>query len=488
MIGRLIRFFLYSIASLVLVSALLLTLYVRGLPDLEFWHTTALSSELRQDRGITSFETYLGLENRLFLELAEKDTQPMTRPDPLPLNRYVAGSRSHPDQQTWNGNRTFMLPLETPKACVLLLHGMSDSPYSLRRIGLALHRDGAWVLGLRLPGHGTFPSGLLDVTWEDMAAAVDLAMAYLAGQAPGKPIHIIGYSTGGALGLNYALTRTAGKAGPPLSGLVLISPAIGVTPAAVLAKWQERLSRLPGLAKLAWTGIGPEYNPFKYTSFAVNAGNQVFRLTRELHEKLAAAEAGGTLDGLPPILAFQSISDATVSTPALVRELFRRLSSPVHELVVFDINRRFGLKALIKKDGLPGLSALLDRTSTGFTLRLVTNRFTNGNQVQIRTRIPGKTDVMITDLGIAWPRGIYSLSHVALPFPEKDPLYGNRGAARGLNIGGAAVRGETGILNIPAPEILRLKWNPFYPYMETRIRETIQRGTLNGEKTDDTSG
>ena len=46
---------------------------------------------------------------------------------------------------------------------------MSDSPYSLRAIGQSLNQQHFWVVGLRLPGHGTAPSGLLSIHWEDMA-------------------------------------------------------------------------------------------------------------------------------------------------------------------------------------------------------------------------------------------------------------------------------------------------------------------------------
>ena len=65
-----------------------------------------------------------------------------------------------------NWNRTFELaPSGGDATCgVLLLHGMSDSPYSLRAIAERIHREGGHVLGLRLPGHGTAPSGLLEFT------------------------------------------------------------------------------------------------------------------------------------------------------------------------------------------------------------------------------------------------------------------------------------------------------------------------------------
>jgi hypothetical protein len=110
---------------------------------LEPWHTVQLSEEFRASRAdeIRSFEDYLHLEDRLFAQLDAK---------------VYARTPAGPDT-------------------ALLLHGMSDSPYSLRALGEELNRRHYWVVGLRLPGHGTAPSGLLDVHWEDMAAAVQLA-------------------------------------------------------------------------------------------------------------------------------------------------------------------------------------------------------------------------------------------------------------------------------------------------------------------------
>ena len=139
-----------------------------------------------------------------------------------------------------------------PRGAVLLLHGMSDSPYSLRALGEALYQQDLHILGLRLPGHGTAPSGLLDVKWQDMAAAVRLAMAHLQGAVGATSVHIIGYSTGAPLALDFTLTAEQDDTLALPASLVLISPAIGVSPAAALATWKRRLSYLPGLAHLAW--------------------------------------------------------------------------------------------------------------------------------------------------------------------------------------------------------------------------------------------
>ncbi|MEY2920760.1 MAG: hypothetical protein RL261_2065, partial [Pseudomonadota bacterium] len=168
---------------------------------LEPWHTERLTEEYRAAKAdeVRTFEDYLRLEDRLFAQLETKvyartETGPGTA-----LMRYSKGSASDPQGREPNWNRSFELPAAAPVGGVLLLHGMSDSPYSLRALGEELNRRNYWVVGLRLPGHGTAPSGLLDVRWEDMAAAVQLAAEHLAQKVGKQPIHIVGYSTGAPL-------------------------------------------------------------------------------------------------------------------------------------------------------------------------------------------------------------------------------------------------------------------------------------------------
>lgn len=226
---------------------------------------------------------------------------------------------------------------------------MSDSPYSLRAVGEMLQQRGYSVLGLRLPGHGTVPSGLLNLHWRDMAAVVRLGMQHLQQRVPGRPLYIIGYSTGAALALDYALytsrsdTRSrpvetaAASTLPPVTKLVLISPAVGVSPAAMLAKWSSRAARVPGLDRLAWLDIEPEFDPYKYNSFATNAAEQVYDLTQAVAKRIASRSDADP--PLPPILILKSTVDAAVSNNAVVDRLLLKLAPERHELVVFDINR-----------------------------------------------------------------------------------------------------------------------------------------------------
>lgn len=73
------------------------------------------------------------------------------------------------------------------------------------------------------------------------------------------------------------------------------------------------------------------------------------------------------------------------------------------------------------------------------------------------------------------PVGAISLSHVALPFPLDDPLYGARppGSDDALHLGHIAFQGERGLLQIPADWLLRLRHNPFYAYLERRSIEWL---------------
>ncbi len=166
---------------------------------LKLWHTEALTEEFTADMAdgqVRSIDDYLALEQRLFRQLDEQVYARTATGPAHALERYSPGSAADPKRRQPNWNRSFELTSSPAVGGVLLLHGMSDSPYSLRALGEALNLRGYRVLGLRLPGHGTAPSGLKRVTWQDMAAAVRLGMEHLASNLGSKPIHIIGYSAG----------------------------------------------------------------------------------------------------------------------------------------------------------------------------------------------------------------------------------------------------------------------------------------------------
>ena len=445
-----------------------------GNQQLKPWHSEALTEEFTRDKveKVRNFEGYLKLEERLFAELDEKVYARVETGPGQALVRYSKGSAADPQRRRPNWNRSFELAAPAPVGGVLLLHGMSDSPYSLRALGQALHQRNFWVVGLRLPGHGTAPSGLLDIQWEDMAAAVRLAVEHLAAKVGSQPIHLIGYSTGAGLALDFALNALEGSASPVPGSLVLISPAIGIHPAAALAAWKRRLSVVPGLGGLAWLSVELEFDPFKYNSFTTNAGVQVHRLTTDVARRIERRSQTHPSGVLPPTLVLKSNADSTVSTDAVVDRLLGRLEPHRHELVLFDVNRYAAKSVLMIADPGALTTRLIGDQNLPFAMTLVTNERPESLAVVARRQEPFSAETSrIEPLELAWPPGVISLSHVALPFPLDDPLYGQRPPENEkiLFLGQMAIQGERGVLRLPPEWLLRLRHNPFYPYLEAQV-------------------
>ena len=477
-----VKFLLAGVCGAVLAAFIAVVLVLNNRPDLSIWHTVELDEEFSTDANVQDFAEYLALEDRLFNQL-DSLVYDKVPTDAHIVNRYSRGSRSDPHNQPVNWNRTFELEQTNPAAGVLLLHGLSDSPYSLRALGKSLHSHGATVLGLRIPGHGTAPSGLVDIRWQDMAAAVRLAAQHLRETVGDKPLYLVGYSNGGALAIDYIIDALENQALPAVNGVLLLAPEIGVSSSAAFAVWQGRLGRALGLDKLAWVSIGPEYDPYKYTSFAINAGDLAYRITAHIQAQLGRFGDGDALDRLPPILAFQSGVDSTITASALVSNLFAKLPQGDHELVLFDINRSAALGGFLKHDPREVFVPLLQDRDRPYTLTVVSNSGQGDNRVVAITE-PAGADSEVTQVFLNdWPRGIYSLSHVALPFPPDDPIYGgpDADANRRINLGNLALRGERGVLHITPNDMLRLRWNPFFDYVEDRVLSFVELQDLQAE-------
>jgi alpha-beta hydrolase superfamily lysophospholipase len=281
--------------------------------------------------------------------------------------------------------------------------------------------------------------------------------------------------------LDYVLNTLEGEVAPTPAGLVLISPAIAISPAAALAQWEVRLALVPGLEKLAWTQILPEFDPFKYNSFTSNAGVQVHRLTRSVARRIETRASSGPIEHFPPTLVFLSTVDATVSADAVIDNLLEHLAPDRHELVLFDINRNRVKSTLLVSDPGPLTDRLMTNDKLPFGLTLIANENTESSTVVSHYKPPLSAQASTTPLDLAWPRGVISLSHVALPFPPDDPLYGQRppGNENILFLGQIDFQGERGLLQFPADWLLRLRYNPFYSFLERRVLEWVD--DISGE-------
>ena len=455
------------------------TQVARALPALQGWHTQAPASEFRASDAKPGydFEAYRRQEARVFGELDDLVNGPWASEAHGRFNRFRAASVCNPAKLfSTNWNRTFVLESPAPAGGALLIHGLSDSPYSMRAVAERLRAEGFTVVGLRVPGHGTCPAALARVSQEDWTAAVRVAAAGLRSRLPGgAPLVIVGYSNGGALGVHYALESLENASLPRPQAIVLFSPMIGITPMATVTRLHRPIAALSGEARAHWSSLGAEIDPFKYSAWPMNASVQAWQMTRQVEQRLAAMTQAGRMAELPPILAFQSVVDSTVITPVLISQLFDRVARNGSELVLFDVNRAGWLDNLISLNFEQKVVPALQQTRAPFALTLVTNDSSESLQVVAKTRNGEAWSVV--PLGATWPPGVFSLSHVAVPFTPDDPLYGTAEATRatGLPLGSLSARGESGVLRISDGAMLRLRHNPFYEYTENHAIEWLRR-------------
>lgn len=450
---------------------------LRG-PELSVWHTYVPREMTVEEMDAGDWNAYMREESRIFEGVRVNVVEKIRASERVPSNRYYEGAPIYPEHFAEDWNRSYILePAGPPVGAVVLLHGMTDSPYSLRHIARNYRDRGFVAIAIRLPGHGTVPAGLTNVTWQEWAAATRLAVREARRRVgPDKPLELIGFSNGGALALQYAMDAIENPALTPPTRLVLISPMIGVTRYARFAGLVGLPAVLPAFARAAWLGIVPEFNPFKYNSFPVNAARQSWLLTSAIQEQMARLERENRLNALPPVLTFQSVTDFTVSTPAVMSSLYDKLPENGSEIVLFDVNRSVSFRTFLRVASYSALTRLLRIGPQNYRTTVIANASQDSVHTVERSVDAGSVATRVRPLDIDYPPDIFSLSHVAIPFPVTDSLYGIKPGDDenfNVNLGTLAPRGERGTLILTLDSMFRIASNPFFPYLLQRIDEGI---------------
>jgi carboxylesterase len=102
---------------------------------------------------------------------------------------------------------------------VLLVHGFTGSPASLRPWGEYLAANGLTVSCPRLPGHGTRWQEMNRTTWQDWLGEIERGFEDLRRRT--EHIFVMGLSMGGTLTLRIAETHP-----DQIAGIVLVNPSI----------------------------------------------------------------------------------------------------------------------------------------------------------------------------------------------------------------------------------------------------------------------
>jgi carboxylesterase len=210
---------------------------------------------------------------------------------------------------------------------VLLCHGFTGSPGTLRPWADYLAGAGLTVSLPRLPGHGTTWQEMGRTRWEDWYAEIDRAYSELRGHA--TEIFAMGISMGGCLALRLAEQR-----GDGVAGLVLVNPSITADTKLFLLAPTLKLV-VPSLK-----GIGSDIkkagaHELSYDRVSVRAASSLPQLWRLTKERLG--------DITQPVLAYHSTVDHVVG-PASMRILQEAL--PSGQLTVRELGNSYHVATL----------------------------------------------------------------------------------------------------------------------------------------------
>ncbi len=200
---------------------------------------------------------------------------------------------------------------------VLLVHGLTDSPFTFHDLAQVYYQQGYSVRTILLPGHGTAADSLQHINAQQWQQAANYAIKRTIMDY--ESVVLGGYSTGAALLVNYLTTQPVDD---KIKALMLFSPASEPhNKNGWLAKWIDLIPFVD------WIDEDADIDFAKYESFPWNAA-------------AAADDAMSTIElsslakrKLPNIQVFSVLSDIdstidTQATLALLNTLHNKEARP----------------------------------------------------------------------------------------------------------------------------------------------------------------
>ena len=199
---------------------------------------------------------------------------------------------------------------------VLVLHGFTGSPYSVRPLGEALADRGYTVELPLLPGHGTDVADLVPIVWSDLTAAAEAAFEELSTRC--ARVAVAGLSMGGGLAVRIAQRR------PEVAALVLVNPLVQPMAAELRQGARDLLAAgtemIDGVANDICRQPVDEYG---YSSVPIAAAISLMDGLEEVAAKLSGVTC--------PVLVLTSRQDHVVTTDNSTR-LVSEVSGPVEQV------------------------------------------------------------------------------------------------------------------------------------------------------------
>ena len=272
------------------------------------------------------------------------------------------------------------------KGIVILVHGLSDSAFSMRDLAQTLADNCYIARTALLPGHGTKPGDLLNVRFSDWSNTVKYLIAESAQEHDN--VITVGFSLGALLTMGEAI-----KPGSLIDKAITISPAFYLTtsPYAELTRWLYPFKR--------WLDKEKPDDTYRYEAIPTIAVAQTIKAKSHFHKQL---ELTGSVT--IPWLLIQSDDDLVVETSKNQRLFLRYAEHETSRSIKYS-----GIKSLSKADG------------------------------QLRT--DDTADTRLIKLN-AWSDEykVSGLTHISIHQSPENPHYGIQGDYRNCGIGGPRPR------------------------------------------------
>lgn len=460
------KFLIFLIILILVVQFTRAYLYNKMAPELKKWHEKSKYEEPSYEKFKT-IDEYLVAEKE-FLEKTYAEVEIKSKDD---LTRFSKNGILSPiNEKGENINSSFELIPEEIKGGVLLLHGLTDSPFMMRDVGQIFYEKGYYVLGLRYKYHGTFPGELPKISQKDFEEAAIFGSKMIKEKLKdikNPEFYMVGFSTGAAATLQY-MTQSVKKDKdlPRPKKVFWLSPAMGVSSAAKFGFLDSWVSMIPYFKKFQWLDINPEYDPSKYNSFPKNPGIQVYYLIKKAKLNFSKLSKEEKMN-LPPIYSYTSLVDSTVLDKDLY-DIFQKMENPNNKLVIFDINRKFEdffKPNLIKLNLKDEMSELNFKFNVAFISNYSSKK---DDEVAILNHNNNEFSEE-SKSNLKWNESNFSLSHVAIPISPDNSIYGRDSILGGLNL-----KGENNSLYLSPNLLYRLRYNEFFQYIENDIKMVLK--------------
>jgi carboxylesterase len=179
---------------------------------------------------------------------------------------------------------------------VLLVHGFTGAPPSMRPWGEFFHSKGYTVRVPLLPGHGSKPEDLNEVTWQEWPAKVIYELNELKKTC--DTIFLIGLSMGGGTVLNVATTNNE-----EIKGLILVNPWIHLK--GITVEVSFLVSRFRKMRASVGNDIKrPGITEWGYDATPMRGVYQALKMLRITRKNLPAVTV--------PVQLFHSVEDHTL--------------------------------------------------------------------------------------------------------------------------------------------------------------------------------